>query len=379
MPKLKTTGVYKAGDRDYYIDKSVYIKGERVRISAKHFPSAKMAEAAIPLLIKQKEEEKEAKAKGGDFSHLVDEYLEYRLTKAKAQTVEQSRYFIRKHMASLMAKPVSVALSMETLRPWYMKKATDPDCSADRKNKVFAELRGIIDRAWHWGYITSDAHRSLMDLAQPVVAPTQAKPDKPEWNGEDVSKFLDAIPDGTRDKVMMSLFCYLGCRLGEFLGLQWKCLDEEKRAIRICQQVIWKPEGAMLTDQLKTNDSYRVDLLDDETFGLLMAYKRSLDDPLPSDFIFPSTQNRNHPMSRTDFRRKFNKYIALAKVPKIVPHGVRHAKATAIASVCRNAEEVAVGASFLGHSPDVFMSVYVNQKGFSQVDLLSRLSGKQTR
>ena len=376
MPKIKTTGIYKAGDRDYYIDKSVAIEGQRVHIWAQHFASAKEAEAALPSLIEVKRNEIIASRKGGKFKELVDEYLRYRLTKAKQQTVELSRYIINKHLAELMEKPVPEALSLPFLRPWYMKKASAPDCSPDRKNKVFAELRAIIERAWQWEYISSEAYRSLTDLCSPVAKPVKAKPDKPEWNCGDVGKFLEAIPENTQDKALFTLFCYLGCRLGEFIGLQWKCFDVENRAIRICQQVIWKPTGAFLTDQLKTNDSYRVDLLDQATFDLLLAYKNSLDDPLPSDYMFPSPFSPRRPLSRSEFRRRFYKYVGLSGVPRIVPHGVRHAKATALASVCLNAEEVAVGASFLGHSPEVFMSVYVNTKGVSQADLISRLNEK---
>lgn len=378
MPKIKTTGIYKAGDRDYRIDKIVNIDGVAVRLTARNFPSAKFAEAALPSLIEVKRNEIIASRKGGKFKDLVDEYLRYRLTKAKQQTVELSRYIIKKHLAELMEKPVPEALSLEFLRPWYMKKASDPNVSPDRKNKVFAELRGIIERAWQWEYISSDAYRSLTDLCSPVVRPNKAKPDKPEWNSGDVEKFLEAIPEDTADKVLFTLFCYLGCRLGEFIGLQWKCFDVENRSIRICQQVVWKPTGVFLTDQLKTNDSYRVDLLDEETFDLLLRYKKSLDAPLPNDYMFPSPHSPQRPLSRSEFRRKFYLYIKKAGVPKIVPHGVRHAKATALASVCENAEEVAVGASFLGHSPEVFMSVYVNQKGVSQADLLSRLSAKRS-
>ena len=62
-------------------------------------------------------------------------------------------------------------------------------------------------------------------------------------------------------------------------------------------------------------------------------------------------------------------------MPKIVPHGVRHSKATMLAGVCRTAEEVAVGANFLGHSASMFMGTYVSATGLKQTDIISRLKG----
>lgn len=43
----------------------------------------------------------------------------------------------------------------------------------------------------------------------------------------------------------------------------------------------------------------------------------------------------------------------------------------------KTAEEVAVGAKFLGHSSAMFMGTYVAQNGISQSDLVARLSNKR--
>ncbi|MGM9813968.1 MAG: hypothetical protein ACI32C_03595 [Candidatus Enteromonas sp.] len=106
--------------------------------------------------------------------------------------------------------------------------------------------------------------------------------------GGEVNKLLNSIPKDHIDYPVFSLFCYLGCRLGEFLGLQWKCLDENAKSIAICQQIIYLNGIPVLSDELKTNESYRVDALDQDTFDLLMRYKATLNNPKPDDFIFPS-------------------------------------------------------------------------------------------
>lgn len=63
-------------------------------------------------------------------------------------------------------------------------------------------------------------------------------------------------------------------------------------------------------------------------------------------------------------------------MPKIVPHGVRHAKATELASVCEDTREMAVAAKFLWHSPSMFINAYVNKESVSQADLINRLKTK---
>ena len=133
--------------------------------------------------------------------------------------------------------------------------------------------------------------------------------------------------------------------------------------------------GKVLTDELKTNESYRVNQLDEETLKLLLKYRSTLNSSAGDEFIFPSPYNSREPLSKTEFRRRFNKYIELSGVPKIVPHGVRKSKATMIAGVCRNAEEVAVGAKFLGHSAAMFMDTYVSQTGLQQTEIINRLKG----
>lgn len=63
-------------------------------------------------------------------------------------------------------------------------------------------------------------------------------------------------------------------------------------------------------------------------------------------------------------------------LPKIVPRGVRHAKATELASVCEDTREMAVAAKFLWHSPSMFIDAYVNKESVSQADLINRLKTK---
>lgn len=374
MAKKKTSGVHKVGDRQYEIDRIEIIDGRRVHIRARGFTSAQEAKDALPVLIDKKRREMNPLLTTKTFDDLCCQFEDMRAPKSKAQTIEALHYLIGKHiLPSFAGLKISEALTYERVSKWYRSKTNSNKDSAARKNKVFTAFRQILEFAWKAHYITSETYQDLATMVENVRLPNKPKGDKAVWTIDQEMQFLSVIPQDSIDFPMFTLFCYLGCRLGEFQGLQWKCLNVNQGTITIGQQIIRLNGGVVLSDELKTNESYRINQLDNSTLELLLKYRATLNSSEDDEFIFPSPFNSREPISRTEFRRRFNKYITLSGVPKIVPHGVRKSKATMIAGVCRNAEEVAVGAKFLGHSSSMFMGTYVSQTGIQQNDLLSRL------
>jgi len=376
MAKKKAAGINKIGDRQFEIDKIIIIDGKRVHVRGTGYTSVKEALDALPALVERRKREKMPQASTCTFDALCDKYVNFRSTQAKAQTIEGIEYLIKKHiLPHFTGLRVSEALTYDRVNRWYFDKCSSAKDSAQRKNKVFSVMRQLFDCAWKWHLISSDTHQDISSLVQNVRLPNRAKNDKAVWTYDQEMQFLAVIPQDSIDFPMFTLFCYLGCRLGEFQGLQWGCLNEKQGTITIGQQIVRLKGGTTLSDELKTNESYRVNQLDDNTLSLLVKYRKTLNTSNDDEYIFPSPYSSHEPLSRTEFRRRFNRYIKLSGVPKIVPHGVRHSKATMIAGVCRNAEEVAVGAKFLGHSSAMFMGTYVSQNGISQGDIISRLAG----
>lgn len=374
MAKSKTQGVKKLAQRNYAVDKYIRIGDRRVHLYKAGFTTVKEALDAVSAMEGEARNQADFPSDDMPFGEFVGQYIAYKSIRAKPQTVSIIHGMIRKHIApSLGDGPVRNVMSAHNVKRWYSSYVVRADVSPARKNKVIAVVVEMIGRAWAWHLIDSRSKQDLDDAIKPVKMPTAGKDEKAYWTMDEERKFLSAIPDKTVDKVMFTLFCYLGARLGEFLGLQWKCFDPESKTISIRQQVINQRGGWVLTTELKTNESYRKDRLDDASYSALMEYMDE-SSHRPDDFIFPSSpSNTRVPLSRTEFRRRFNRYIQLSGVPKIVPHGVRHSKATMLASVCRNAEEVAVAAAFLGHSPSMFMGTYVSAHGTKQEDILSRI------
>ncbi len=374
MAKKKTAGIKKSADRTYEIDKIVVIEGKRVHLRSSGYLSIAEAKDALPSLVEAKRREFARKSTAKTFDALCAEYEDWRGASARAQTLLAIHYLIKKHiLPHFTGLRIGEALSLEKVKAWYRLKLNSAEDSKARKNKVFSVMRDIIDRAWHWHYISSETHQDLEDLVIGVKVGGSPRKSKEVWTSEDERKFLAAIPQDSIDYPMFSLFCYLGCRLGEFLGLTWKAFDQEAGTISIFQQAIAGEGGATISDELKTDESYRVDHLDDSLKALLIHYRSTLNSSEGDEFIFPSPLGSKTPLSRTEFRRRFNHWIEVSGVPRIVPHGVRHAKATMLAGVCHTAEEVAVAGKFLGHSASMFMGTYVSATGLKQTDILSRL------
>ena len=380
MAKKKTAGIKKVGDRQFEIDKIEIINGKRVHIRKSGFASAQEAKDALAALVEAKRREIAPQTCAFSFDKLCDLFEQGMATKSKPQTVQALHYMIGKHiLPSFSGLKVQEALSFERVQYWYAEKARASEDSANRKNKVFAVFRQIVEFAYKNRYVCGETRDDLVTMVENVRLPNKAKGAKAVWTREQEAVFLSAIPQDSIDYPLFTLFCYLGCRLGEFQGLQWKCFDQKRRTIIIGQQIVRLNGGTVLSDELKTNESYRINELDENTFDLLVKYRATLNSSADDEYIFPSPLSNREPLSRTEFRRRFNKYIVLSGVPKIVPHGVRKSKATMIAGVCQNAEEVAVAAKFLGHSPSMFMGTYVSQTGVQQSDLINRLKGGDGR
>lgn len=376
MANKKTAGIRKVSDRRYEIDHVITVDGRRVHVRASGFRSAQEAKEAMPAIVEAKRRAVRPTLDGRTFDGLAEAFLDYKRTRVKTQTMNEVRYVMGKHiLPRFSGLPAGEALSLDSVTAWRNALVGSASVSAKRKNRAMSLFREVVDFAWKRRYITSEAHQDVMAVAENVRTPSAAKTERATWDAGQMARFLESIPKDSADYPMFSLFCYLGCRLGEFLGLQWKCLNERQGTVSICQQVIVADGGPVLTTELKTNESYRVDRLDGKTLALLLDYRSTLNSSEDDEFMFPSPYGSRSPMSRTEFRRRFDRYVKLSGLPKIVPHGVRHSKATMIAGVCRNAEEIAVGAKFLGHSSTMFMETYVSKSGVDQGDIISRLNG----
>lgn len=375
MAKKKITGIRLISRGNYAIDKIIHVEGRRVHLYKEGFRSVSEASEAMPALEEAKRREISPSSCAKTYDELLDLYLENCLTKARVQTVRLIGYIFSKHISpAFTGLNANAAMTYDRVSAWYRQKSQAADISAPRKNKIFSEFRKFAEFAWKRRAITAEAYTELSGIVENVKLPAKPKNEKQTWDFEQERAFLEAIGRDSPDYPMFALFLYLGCRLGEFLGLKWDAYDRQRGEIKIMRQVINDIRGgAVLTEELKTNESYRTNELDPETKALLDEYMDSRDADELRGFMFPSPTSPFTPLSRSGFRRKLYRYTAIAGLPQITPHGARHSKATAFMSVCENMQEVTRCAEFLGHSPSMMADVYSHGRGVSQTDLANRL------
>lgn len=261
----------------------------------------------------------------------------------------------------------------EAMNEWYHSIVDTPKYTNNKKAKVITRMKDLLKFAYMHKYIDPVIYQDCDVCLYQVKYSKKPEHEKVIWTDEEERAFWDVLQDYPRDNLMFKVFFACGARIGEFMGLQPKCFDYKKRKINICQQAIYIPnEGLVLTDKLKTHDSYRSVIISQqladeiEDFIQVMSLK---DD----EYIFFET-DKSMPIARTTFRRRLYKYCELAGIPKIVPHTSRHMQATKLAKVCHNGEEIEAAARRLGHSPEMFMNTYARHASDEkEEELLRRL------
>ena len=378
MPKIKKiSGIKQDNNKTWSIDTKIStLNGAKKHINKKGFPTYK---DAVEYLNNAKTEIENSIIKKETFDNLINEYRKMRRLRFNFSTCEcdESVYnvYLFPYFSGMKIKDV---FKQSTIKEWYENIVSSPKYSGNKKAKVVARLKDIIEFAWTHEYIDSTAHQQCNVVLYPISYSKKVKEERVVWNELEERSFLNAIKEeNKKDFLYFSLLLNTGLRMGEFLGLQVKCFDYKNNKLTICQQVVnQRGNGWLLTDILKTHESYRNVILPKYLSDMLHEHivNFNLKD---SHFIVFNT-SKNEPMSRTTLRRKLYYYCEVSGVRKCNPHALRHNQAVKLASICDTTEKLEVAARRLGHSPSMFMNTYANHTNDeAQEALLSNLYNKK--
>lgn len=256
---------------------------------------------------------------------------------------------------------------------WYRWFGAQSEPRADTKNTQLSDVRKFMDFLWRKEkVISSEEYASIMGVLDNFKTSKAPAPEKAIWTEEQIKAFIGASPEGDPLRVMYSLLFYLGARIGEFLALTWDCIDWGNQTLRISKQMT-KNGGMFVTSELKTSASYRECYLEDWVIDMLREYKEK-ENNKETAYLFHSRKyaDGSKPMSFNDFKTIWNERERKLGLPHTTPHSARHRKATELAMLCRNEEEVKASAEFLGHSPSMMMDVYAHTTRQSIKNLMAR-------
>ena len=303
------------------------------------------------------------------FAVFAKRYQRFRATKVRYASKKQIDAIVNTHLAEMKDRPVKDVFTRCYLAKWRKSLYKNKELSIGYRNRMISALQSMAKQAHIWGYISVKNYRDAVAVLETFGSEAKKKKERAIYTKEEIQRFLQAIPESD-DRLMFDLFSYLGCRIGEFLGLTWDCFHEEG-TIEIKQQCSYEGKGAwILTPVLKTNESYRVCPLPKRLIDQLVAYR------LPGRgrrFIFSLKKDHRSPYGESTFRKRLDEYALKAGLPRLTPHCFRHSKATMLLEVCNSMEEVKSAARFLGHSATMLLDTYGHAKEETMNAILSRL------
>ena len=160
------------------------------------------------------------------------------------------------------------------------------------------------------------------------------------WTPEEFTKFINVVNDNL-DNLMYRFLYYTGVRLGEMIALTWNDMDFQRQTITINKSFTNKcEEDTYIITSPKTENSVRIVDIDNKLTTLLKEHYKEETKIYNFNndvFIFG---NFIH-ISPTTFKRRLDKYIAIAGVKRITPHGFRHSHVSLLINLGCDSREVA--------------------------------------
>ena len=272
---------------------------------------------------------------------LCDNYFSYRSINMSLGTLHKDKSQQKKLLAIFGNIPISCVYNFSSVRDFSTKLKND--------YRLLAYYKSLMTFAFDRQLIEKDYSSLIVLPKTKVKKANELKVIPPNVK----QAFLDALKGNDEYFIMFTLFAYLGCRLSEFLGICYDCVDLENKKITIKRQLL---TNGQLTDVLKTSNSYRtIPLNEDISSKILNKYGKKIAKYVKNK---PESSKgfehlRLFMISHTSFKRILKRYL-----PDYSSHCFRHTRASELGSKCENIGDVIFCAKWLGHSPSMFLNTY---------------------
>lgn len=322
----------------WYYYGTYYLNGKKKQYKKRGFPSKKVA----------KEQEELFKAKNGlignnqiivddnpiTFEELSEMFLEDHTKDVKKSTIRNQSYQL-KVMCMYIGSMRVVDLTENILQG--ILNTFDSKYAKSTCGNLYSTMNACLDFA----VIKHIIKHNPMAYCRISKRKGEKKKDIDFWEDDEFKKFISCV-DSPRYHLLYSVLYYMGLRNGECCVLQWKHIDFERRTMKIEQTVSY---DYSITDPKSRNSTRTIGIPSALLEELKMAYRKAkkyveFDDDI---YVF----GNDKPITETQVRYNFYKYIDKAGVKKIRVHDLRHSHA-----------------SFLINNMD---------KGFSDYDIAKRL------
>lgn len=260
----------------------------------------------------------------------------------------------------------------------YYRSKLQPDSRLDSTGALSATT--IKHHHQNISKALNDAVRRGLILANPAaVARTPKAPQyRPRYlNLEEVAQVLNLF-DGHTAELPVMLCALYGFRRSEVIGLQWRNIDFQQRAITV--SVTMQQEGGKCyLAETKTESSYRTLPLIDKVYTLLLEQKARQErnrailgqNYIESELICTWNDGR---LIQPDYVTKaFKKVVGKSNLPSVRLHDLRHSVAS---NLLNNSQSITDVSAWLGHStPVTTMSYYAHASKAAKENISNAVQG----
>lgn len=353
--------------RDYYTD----IYGNRKQYKSGVIAGKKEVQEAERTWLDNLHKPRET-TQNSLFIDAFSEWKHFRETELKKTAYYNFMTRVNKHIGSFFKDYKIPSINIHIINEWY-KYIEQLQVTTDYKNVLIDDgIKFFTFCTDNYGF-----NKKIISKLQKIrddSPPSNIK--NSEWNFwtyDEWKKFIDVVDDYEYKIYFYSLY-FTGMRFGEFDALNWKDFDPVAKTISITKSLSNRVDGEVfIITTPKTKNSIRIIDLSDSLNNMLIEYKRYKEKHYynfnENDFIFGDIKY----LAKTTFTRNLDKYIKIANVKRITPHGFRHSHASLLIDLGCDSRQVA---DRLGDTVEVIENTYYHifpKKKKMTVDKLNNL------
>lgn len=319
--------------------------------------------------VKSPEREKFISKKFITVSEFLDEYVKvYGLNHWGASYLSNNRHRIEHYIKPYIGSMMLRDLTTHDLDVFYNRlldepavvlkghKQTDKTVTPSVIQKIHVLLRGALNQAVAWGYLTSNP-------AQHASPPEYIPAERVVWSEDDAASAIELCNDPI---LQLTLLLAIGgtLRIGEVLGLTWDCVDLsdsmhpqikiDKELARLSKEALeelkrrdrskikfefpnWKkkPSSTVLVLKDPKTESSKRHIYLAPTVGQALADMKAAQEQIKelcgeayTDYGLVIAQDTGRPYERGQIAYKLDAFIQKVELPSVVFHSLRHFSTT---------------------------------------------------
>ncbi len=258
-----------------------------------------------------------------NFELVYKEWLNLKQMVLKQTTYYRLEKNLNKNILEFFNQYKLHSIKYNTIINWkenYLKKS---NISLRYQNSIIGYFKEIMSYAKdNYNYDS----KILPKIQKYRIDNTYANKREAEWNFwtyEEFNSFISVVDDQLYYKIFSFLY-FTGLRMGEMIALSWNDVDFKNKTINVDKNFTNKlGTGNYAILDPKTENSIRIVDLDDDLLNLLKNHylnESKIYHFSKEMFLFGNIK----PISPTTLERKLKKYINIAEIKRITPHGFRH-------------------------------------------------------